>query len=157
MCSIAQQQFWKHQVFQHSRKNKKSRSAPEGSVWYQQRVVNSTQVLAVWEGALMYPHHTNSLDAQKLPSLFYHNLLFSPPLHFSDIPCSTWIFSPVTWGAGTAMKTVEDTSSKAISDLIDCDGFEGVYLDYQRQMKFKKGSPRTHLRIFQCPFLPKHI
>lgn len=104
----------------------------------------------------MYPQHTNSPDTQKLLSLFYLHLLFSPPLYFQVFRNSK-IFSPMTRGAGTATKTVEDMSSKALADLIDCDGFEGVYSDYQRQMKFKKGSPRTHLRIFQCPFLPKHF
>lgn len=39
----------------------------------------------------------------------------------------------MTRGAGTAMKTVEDKSSRALTDLINCDGFEGVHLDYQRQ------------------------
>lgn len=104
----------------------------------------------------VYPQHTNSLDIQKLLSLFYLHLLLSLPLYFQVFRNSK-IFSPMTRGAGAAMKTVEDTSSKALTDLIDCDGFEGVYLDYQRQMKFKKGSPRTHLRIFQRPFLPKHF
>lgn len=80
-----------------------------------------------------------------------------PTSSFSAIPSSTWIFSTVTGGAGAAMKTAEDPSSQAFSDLIDCDGFEGVCLDYQRQMKFRKGSPGTHLRILQCPFLPSTI
>lgn len=86
--------------------------------------------------------------------------IYYPLLHstsrFSGIPGSK-TFSPLTGGAGAAMKTLEDTSSKVLTDLINCDGCEGVYLDHQRQMKFKKGSPRTHLRIFQCPFLPNNF
>lgn len=51
----------------------------------------------------------------------------------------------------------QNTGSNRLSDLIDCDGFERAFLDYQRQMKFKKGSPKLHLRIFRCPFSPKLI
>lgn len=124
-----------------------------------QTVRSSAQVLAVWETTYVPATHKFTRHTKTALTLLFSSIIQSCtllPVEFSGIPGSK-IFSPMTRGGSAAMKTVEDTSSKALAELIDYDGSEGVYLDYQRHMKFKKGSPRTHLRILQCPLLPKHF
>lgn len=61
-----------------------------------------------------FTRHTKTALTLSFSSIIQSYTLL--PVEFSGIPGSK-IFSPMTRGSGAAMKTVEDTSSKALTDL----------------------------------------